>query len=166
MNGVLQCPEASGMIYAAVARQLGTGHVPVEDAALVAVFLQLLAHGILQAVDLGRVVAPLAVGAPCTPYLTLYVEVGMDEHHNGSAIEEEEDDEAELGSDAKETDEVVERLPEVVLAVGVPHEQPIHGDGDRHFDPAEGGYGEEPGARGEVGPEQSYRCRGCDQQES
>ena len=104
------------MIYAAVARQLGTGHVPVAGAALVAVLLQLLAHGILQAVDLGHIVAPLAEGAPPNPHLARYVEVGVGEHHNGSAVEEEDDGKAELDSDAKETDEVV--AINAVLAAG------------------------------------------------
>ena len=104
------------MIYAAVARQLGTGHVPVEDAALVAVLLQLLAHGILQAVDLGHIVAPLAEGAPPNPHLARYVEVGVGEPHNGSAVEEENDGKAELDGDAKGTDEVV--AIEAVLASG------------------------------------------------
>ena len=105
------------MIYAAVARQLGTGHVPVvEDATLVAVLLQLLAHGILQAVDLGHIVAPLAEGAPPNPHLARYVEGGVCEHHNGSAVEEENDGKAELDGDAKGTDEVV--AIEAVLAAG------------------------------------------------
>ena len=97
---------------------LGAGHVLVADAAHVCVLQQLLARGVLQAVDLRHRRPPLAERAPAVLRLAPDVEVGVDQHHDGSdgaatfkeqnpaAVEKEEDRKTEFDRVAKGSDVV------------------------------------------------------------
>ena len=95
---------------------LGASHVLVTDAADIVVLLQLIPRRVLQAVDLCYGRPSLAERAPPVLGLTPDVEVGVDEHHDGSdgasafkeenpaSVEEEEDGKAKLDSVAKCSD--------------------------------------------------------------
>ena len=104
------------MVDVPAPRHLRAGHVLVADAADIIVLLQLIACRILQAVDLRHCRPSLAERAPAVLGLTPDVEVGVDEHHDGSdgasalkeenpaSVEEEEDGKAKLDSVAKSSD--------------------------------------------------------------
>ena len=106
------------MVDVPAPRHLRAGHVLVADAADIIVLLQLVACRILQAVDLRHCRPSLAERAPAVLGLTPDVEVGVDEHHDGSdgaatfkeqnpaAVEKEEDRKTEFDRVAKGSDVV------------------------------------------------------------
>ena len=95
-----------------------TCHVLIAYAADIVVLLQLIPRRILQAVDLRHRRPPLAERAPAVLRLAPDVEVGVDQHHDGSdgaatfkeqnpaAVEKEEDRKTEFDRVAKGSDVV------------------------------------------------------------
>ena len=106
------------MVDVPASGHLGTCHVLVTDAADIVVLLQLLLGRVLQAVDLRHRRPPLAERAPAVLRLAPDVEVGVDQHHDGSdgaatfkeqnpaAVEKEEDRKTEFDRVAKGSDVV------------------------------------------------------------
>lgn len=111
-------PQTDGVEHVSAAGHLGRAHLLITDGAHVVVLFNLLLGRVKQTVDLGHGAPALVEGGPAVPSLAPDVEVGVDQHHDGSdgaatfkeqnpaAVEKEEDRKTEFDRVAKGSDVV------------------------------------------------------------